>query len=376
MHKQPLFEARTAGYHVYRIPGIAVTPGGTVIATAEARPGGGGDWDFNDVVMRRSTDGGLTWDEQRLVVRSADYGEGPASNFCPIPDAEAGCVHALFCHNYERIFYTRSTDDGATWSTPREITASALAYREEYPWRVIATGPGHGIRTRGGRLVVPLWMSDGSGTEFGAGKLGHRPSHVGGLYSDDAGASWHATDIVARHEQVIPYRAGTAMIVNPNETLALELSDGRVLFNMRTESAAHKRLVSVSADGATGWSVPRFDDDLLDPVCMASIIRLDDRGGALFVNPDNLEHTMTPWNSKNCDRKQLSAKLTVDDCATWSVSRIIEEGPAGYSDLAVLPDGTVLCLYECGQVTRMYDDKCCMLARFDRAWVEAGTRIG
>ena len=33
--------------------------------------------------------------------------------------------------------------------------------------------------------MVPVWISDGSGTEFGPGKLGHRPSSVACIYSDD-----------------------------------------------------------------------------------------------------------------------------------------------------------------------------------------------
>ena len=374
MTKKPLFEARTYGYHVYRIPGIAVTPGGAVLATAEARPGNGGDWDFNDVVMRRSTDGATTWEDERIIVNSKEYGEGPASNFCMIGDPELGTTHVVFCHNYSRIFYMRSDDDGATFTTPKEITDAAMPYRADYDWKVIATGPAHGIRSSVGRLIVPLWMSDGTGTEFGSGKLGHRPSNVGGIYSDDGGETWKTTDVVARDHQNVPYRTAGAAIINPSETIAIELSDGRILFNIRSESSPHERLVSISSDGAKDWSVPQFDHSLLDPVCMASILRLDDSGSALFVNPDNLEHDMA-WGSKvNCDRKRLSAKLSVDDCSTWKVNRVIEEGPSGYSDLAMLDDGTILCFYECGQVSRMADDKYCMLARFDREWIESGDR--
>ena len=92
--------------------------------------------------------------------------------------AEPGVVHAVFCHDYARVFTRRSADDGATFTEPREITDVFEALRVDYPWRVCATGPGHGLRLRSGRMVVPVWMSDGSGTEFGAGKLGHRPSSV------------------------------------------------------------------------------------------------------------------------------------------------------------------------------------------------------
>ena len=63
-------------------------------------------------------------------------------------------------------------------------------------------------------------------------------------------------------------------VLNPSETIAVELADVRVLFNMRSESKQNRRLVSVSQDGVSDWSGPRFDNALLEPVCMASMIRL------------------------------------------------------------------------------------------------------
>jgi len=109
-------------------------------------------------------------------------------------------------------------------------------------------------RLRSGRLIAPLWMSTGEGEEFGSGKLGHRPSVSSLIYSDDHGESWHCGDLVARTTDALRY---------PSETAAVELSDGRVLFNMRTESDPHRRLVSISPDGVTAWSEPAFDDALL-----------------------------------------------------------------------------------------------------------------
>lgn len=84
--KAHLFEARTGGYRTYRVPGIVCTPDGVVLVTAEARRGRGGDWDGNDVVLRRSLDGGLTWEAPQVVVSHAAYGPGPVSNFVMIWD--------------------------------------------------------------------------------------------------------------------------------------------------------------------------------------------------------------------------------------------------------------------------------------------------
>ena len=223
LKKTHLFEARSNGYYTCRVPGILCAKSGALLATAEARPGTGGDWDGNDILMRRSEDGGKNWLDTQVIIDSKQYGEGPASNFSMISDETDGSVHALYCHNYARVFHIRSTDDGASWSEPREITEAFLPLCEHYPWRVVATGPGHGIQLKNGRFVVPFWMSDGSGTEFGAGKLGHRPSEVGSVYSDDRGQTWQCGEVVV----------GTGGdIVNPSETLPLELEDGQVLFNI------------------------------------------------------------------------------------------------------------------------------------------------
>jgi sialidase-1 len=132
--------------------------------------------------------------------------------------------------------------------------------------------------------------------------------------------------------------------------------------------------VAVSLDGVSRWQVRGFDEALLEPVCMASLLRYDwpgpvRPGRLIFANPDNLERTMVAWA---CDRKRLTVKLSRDDGRTWPVAKVLEPGPAGYSDLARLADGTVLLLYECGIVERMCDDRCLRLARFDMAWLTGG----
>ena len=371
---QDLFEARTGGYHVYRIPGLVVTPRGTVLAHTEARKGTGGDWDPIDIVMRRSEDGGETFGDPYLVLDHRDFGgDAPVNNFTCMSDRVTGNVEVLFCHDYARVFAMRSTDDGRTFSDPRDITPVFETYRDRYPWRVVAVGPGHSIQLDNGRLVVAVWMSDGTSREFGPDKRGHRPSEVGVVVSDDHGETWRAGDIVVRN---------TDEFRHPNETCAVELGNGEVLFNLRSESHTHRRLVTTSPNGLTGWSEPRFDDALVEPICFGSMIGFDraNRRHVVFANPGVLERTM-PGGPKDrgigpdetgriYDRKNLTARLSTDDCRTWRASRCIEPGPSGYSDLAVLPDGTLLCLYECGLKERMFDDRYLRLARFDLGWLE------
>jgi sialidase-1 len=378
LEKIDLFKAGTEGYTLYRIPGIVVTAKGTVLAYCEARKGGG-DWSNIDILMRRSSDGGKTWDDPKKVVHvDGPLSKNPVSlplkgvkpddvtynNAVAIADRD-GTVHFLFCLEYMRCFYRRSDDDGRTWSAPVEITATLDKFRPEYNWKVLATGPGHGIQLTSGRLVVPVWLSTATGGNA------HRPSVTATIYSDDRGRTWHRGDIA------VP---DTSEWVYPNETVAVQLADGRVLLNVRSESKAHRRIVTTSRDGATGWSRPKFHDQLLEPICMASTVRYSEAatGGknrVLFANPHNLERAdgkSGPGVFR--DRQNLTIKLSYDECATWPVSKALEPGVSGYSDLAVLPDGTALCFYERGSTDAKSTTRTALLtvARFNLEWLTGG----
>ena len=121
----------------------------------------------------------------------------------------------------------------------------------------------------------------------------------------------------------------------------------------------------------------RFANALLEPVCMASILKLQQRAVTgkyviLFANPDTLENELTPPGRNLAhDRKRLTVKMSTDDGQTWPTAGIIEAGPSGYSDLAQAPDGTILCIYECGTIERMTDTQSLTVARFDLHWLAA-----
>lgn len=140
------------------------------------------------------------------------------------------------------------------------------------------------------------------------------------------------------------------------------------------------RLIASSPDGAHNWQIEKWDESLREPVCMGSLLRLSQQSAQgtpliIFANPDNLENELTPMGHALAhDRKRLTVQLSADDCESWTVSRVLEPGPSGYSDLAQANDGTLLCLYENGMVERMTDTRYVTVARFDLAWLRGNER--
>ena len=362
LQKSDVFPPGLNGIARYRIPGIVVTPKGTVLAYAEARRNGSSDWGEIEVHLRRSTDGGKTWQPAQHIAhhggriegnphkKDGGAGEQTVNNPVAIVDRETGAVELLYCINYARCFSMRSTDDGLTWSNPADITGIFEPFRSKYDWKVIATGPGHGIQIKSGRLVVPVWIA--------YGKTGdHAPSAAATIFSDDHGKTWRAGDLCLPNE---------GDFGNPNETMVTELSDGRVMLVSRSVSKANRKIVTTSSDGARNWSTPVFHEQLWEPICMASIVAVPAKPGTLiFSNPHTLKFEKdggeTPAGRGK--RENLCIKLSRDDGKTWPVNKTLDHGKAAYSDLAVLPDGTILCLYEA--------DTNIVCARFNMEWVTA-----
>ena len=376
--KQDLFiVGDDPAYSLYHIPGVVVTAKGTVLTWCEARKRAAGvsDWDDIRILLRRSTDDGKTWSTPKsianlegpkvknplaLKMKNVDPNDVTYNNPVLIADKD-GTVHMLFCLEYERVFYQRSDDDGLTFSQPTEITSAFEDFKKDYGWKVLATGPNHSIQLKTGRLVVPVWLSTGEGGNA------HRPSVTATVYSDDQGKTWKAGDIA------VPC---TDDWINPNETVAIELNDGRVMLNVRSESKAHRRLIVTSPNGATGWSTPRFDEALLEPICMGGIVRYNHEGKSLilFSNPHNLDKAKGKAEpGKNRDRKNVSVKISRDEAQTWPVNKLIEDGPSMYSDIAVTPKGTILCFYGRSgdsQGVAAFAGGRLTVARFNLEWLE------
>jgi sialidase-1 len=149
-----VFTSGQGGYHTYRISAITKTATGTLLAFCEGRKDSSSDTVNIELLLRRSTDGGLTW-EPIIVVR--DDGNNTCGNPAPVVDPTTGTIWLLTTWNHgsdtetkivngtsidtRRVFVQKSEDDGLTWSSAVDITATT----KQAIWTWFATGPGAGI---------------------------------------------------------------------------------------------------------------------------------------------------------------------------------------------------------------------------------------
>ncbi len=368
-----VFRGGQRGYHTVRIPAVAVSPGGAVLVFAEGRKDSPADDGDIDLILRRSTDGGQTWSAIQVVhsFGRAEGVEATTGNPCPIVDRQAGKVVLLFCRDNATAWCTVSDDDGRTWSRAAEITPSFRRF--DYPGLTrVATGPVHGIRTGSGRLVAPVWVSKLTRPAKQRLQRRHREDEAklladvdvfrcGVIFSDDGGDNWQAGGLVPT---TIPWL---------NESTVYESADGSLVLNSRAHRAGF-RARSVSTDGGRTWSEPVLRRDLPDPTCQAAALKLTRgplAGAVVFSNLDQAR----PQDAVRFTlrRRNLTVRLSVDDGKTWGHKRAIEPGPSGYSDLAELPDGRVVCVFEHGK--KVYRERV-SLVRFPPAWVRGGGGAG
>ena len=349
-----VFVSGESGYHTYRIPAIAVTRGGVVLAFAEGRASRS-DHAGNDIVLRRSTDSGETWGPLQVV---AEDGDNALNNPCVVVLRESGRVLLVFQHYPKgtgergavsgitgdsicRTYILHSDDEGETWSKPRDITAGV-----KRPTLVTSTasGPGNAIQLRrgphAGRVLVP----------FNQGPYGDW--RVYAAYSDDLGGAWS-------YGAVAP--AGPVGL--GNEVQFVELIDGRVRLNCRVQNGNKLRQTALSADAGETWSALTPVPALVEPQCSGGFIRYSDP----LVGEKSLLLYSGP--ASQSQRVNGTVHLSYDEGATWPVSRQLVAGRFAYSVLARLSDGRVACLFETGS-----DDpyERIRIARFPISWLAEG----
>ncbi len=324
-----VFEAKKNLSHTsVRIPALLRTKKGALIAAAEARDKGT-DQAGNDLVVCVSTDEGATWSKPATAY---EQGKDSCNNPCLAEDETTGRIF-LFFQTFPagsrefgglpagsadpagtKIMVISSDDEGATWSSPADVT------KELKPDDAVTTasGPGIGIQlnapAHAGRLVIPFNSQD------------KKKNFVNWVaYSDDGGRHWRRGGNVPQTDRR-----------QLNEVQAAEARDGTLYLNSRRWKGDAFRKVSWSKDGGETWTPAVDDATLPDPTCQGSLLRVD-QGAATsfyFLNPAGK------------GRQNGTLRVSTDGGRTWSASREAFPGPFAYSSMAALKDGRLGVLYE------------------------------
>jgi len=338
-------------YHTFRIPGMIVAPDGSILVFAEGRRGDGGDprTDKNapiDLVMRRSTDNGQTW-QPMVVIDSGFRASGDLVDFgdpTPVLDASTATVFLFYGQmpdlaprymaygqstdpdDGNHIVWVRSsTDNGKTWSDRKQIVYpdEPDETRDGLYWRQAEPGPGSGIqlqwqdrKSRNGRLIIPAKRA-GSSTPDG-------PATVEPFvyYSDDHGKTWQVGHVTPGPDA--------------NESEVVELTDGRVLLDARQDSGDFRRR-HLSADGAVTWGPDNPSDIRLTQVD-GSLVRYSAKRAA--HQRDRILFS-GPRGEGGLNRNKIAVWTSYDEGKTFVNPVRFNSGFAAYSVVQRLADGTI-----------------------------------
>jgi len=347
------------GADTYRIPGLATTDKGTLLAIYDIRWDSSRDLQGNiDVGLSRSTDGGNTWEAMRTIMDMGEWGGLPQKyngigDPCILVNGEEIFVFGLWVfgakdeqgnwiegiadtskvwnHQWQangsmpgldpkqtaQFMMVKSTDDGISWSEPVNLTSQLK--KEE--WWLFAPAPGNGIVMSDGTMVLPTQGRDASGEPF---------SNI--IWSKDGGNTWHVS-AMASH--------------NTTECAVVEYSPGKLMLNIRDnrneddKSDRNGRAVFTTSNlGATWQQHPTSHGSLPEPVCMAAIYKheIDKTDFLIFSNP----------NSRD-ERQNITMKFSLDGGTTWPQKYwvLLDDGRCrGYSVITGIDDNTLGIVYE------------------------------
>ena len=363
-------EKNMDGVHTSRIPALATTNEGTLIAIFDARYDSERDLQGDiDIAMHRSTDGGATWSPMQVILDMGKYG-GLPERFNGVSDAgilvdrntgeifvfaawmhgiidpstkkwitgldESVDLNTVWQHHWTRdaslpgwgvqettqFVMVSSTDDGLTWSDPVSIT-QMLKPKNYY---LLCPCPSQGITLSDGTLVLAVSGRDNYGDLFGSIML-----------SEDHGQQWHLAQRAA-------YYGG-------GEGTVAELSNGVIMYNTHLRSNAglskedgNGRGVVTTSDKGKTWKLHPSDHTLIEPPCEGSLLNFE------YEQSGEPAHVLLFFNPHSCKgRVDMSLQVSFDEGLSWPEERriLIDKGPcSGYSCMTQVDKTHVGILYE------------------------------
>lgn len=273
-----------------------------------------------DIVARRSTDNGRTWTEPVNIAVGQGYKKGFGDPALALTSGgDVICVfvggNGLWASTPEDpqcSYVSRSSDGGATWTAPENITSvlwgvnAANPQCRQYSYSFFSSGNGLTLKKGkyAGRVLFAAAM----------GPAKHLNNHA--VYSDDGGVTWNVSDLA--------FEGG-------DEAKMVELSDGRILMSVRRTGY---RGYSLSDDGGVTWHSQGLWPEMNTNACNGDMIRYP---ASAYGGTDMLLHSIP----NSMDRRNVSIFCSYDEGKTWCSPKTICPTKSVYSSMTVLNDGTV-----------------------------------
>lgn len=268
--------------------------------------------------------------------------------------------------NAARLCFLCSEDAGCSWGEVKDLTEDIIG-SEMKRWATFAVGPGHGIQLHSGRLIIPAYAYYISHW-FLCFPCSVKP-HSLMIYSDDLGVTWH------RGKSIGPQVTGECQVAEvPGKA-------GDLVLYCSARTPSRFRAEAFSTDGGGCFQKPVLNPQLHEPprgcegsvvsfrplkmpnICqdssgkdapatqkcllLDSSLEVEDGAGApsgtwlLFSHPTNKKKRINLGIYHNRNPLEVNR---------WSRPWILNCGPSGYSDLAVVEEqGLLACLFECGK---------------------------
>ena len=330
-----------------RIPGLATTNKGTLIAVYDLRWNKSGDLPGDiDVGMSRSTDGGETWSKPKPILDMGEFRNLPqnkngAGDPAVLVDRKTNTIYvvALFAHGLSSGWYwgkskagmdpkdtgqvviVSSKDDGLTWSKPINITKQIKDPR----WTLLLNGPGKGITLKDGTIVFAAQFQE---------PWNKRRARSSIIYSKDGGKSW-------KIGTGIPYHAETT------EAQIIQLKNGDIMINARISAGG--RAVFTTSDLGKTWKQHQTSGNKVLPMvrgCMASIIRCSDKDKGW--NKNRLAYS-APDDMGKRRRSHMSIRISEDEGETWGKPYLLDQITGAYSCMTMINNKYIGIIYEGSQ---------------------------
>ncbi|MBS9768618.1 MAG: exo-alpha-sialidase [Flavobacteriaceae bacterium] len=323
--------------NTYRMPAITTTKKGTLIAVYDMRhesaKGLQGDI---DVGMSRSQDGGQTWKESNVIVDMGEYGNLPenengVSNPAILYDEKKNTlwVEVLWRHGlasykgmFEKLLLVKSTNDGKTWSEPKDV----ISYIKNANYKYFIPCSGKGVAFEN-KLIFPVQFKNiididtlGNTAEIDFTSI---------IYSKNNGRSWHL---------------GKEAVPNTSEGQVIALDDENLLINAykvsNDEEQKDKRIWTQSSDFGEKWT--KFATENLSYSKNIGLLKEE-----FVVNGKKQSLVLCSSLKMYANVPKITIQVSLDNGKTWNTNTLIDAGTKrGRSSMTKIDDKHLGILYE------------------------------